>query len=353
MFSLLAIGVALFFAMNIGASGAAATMGIAYGSRAIKRRRLALLLSGVGLFLGAVIGGKEVIKTIGSGLIPSSLMTNELAVIILIAATITLYSANVLGIPLSTSEVTVGSIVGAGFAYHAVYFGNLLMIVCWWIIIPFFAFIFAFMFGKGILYLERHVPTLREKRWHKFLFIGVVVTGFVEAFSAGMNNVANAVGPLVGAGIISIQEGMLLGGLFVALGAIFLGGKVIETNGKKITNLSLLQGMTISGMSGLLVIIASIFGIPIPLTQITTSGILGMGTAKIGAHLFQQNVIKKILTVWLVSPVCSLVVSYALVKFFLENDTYTVFAIVSVLMATLGTITLIKITKNESKEDVQ
>ena len=36
--------IALFFAMNIGASGAAAAMGVSYGSGAIKKRRVALFI---------------------------------------------------------------------------------------------------------------------------------------------------------------------------------------------------------------------------------------------------------------------------------------------------------------------
>ena len=56
---------------------------------------------------------------------------------------------------------------------------------------------------------------------------------------------------------------------FVGLGAILLGGKVLETNGKKITKLSLINGSFVSLTSGTLVIIASLFGIPVPLTQAT------------------------------------------------------------------------------------
>lgn len=49
-----------------------------------------------------------------------------------------------------------------------------------------------------------------------------------------MNNVANAVGPLVGAGIMTVTNGIWLGGAFVALGAMLLGKRVLETNGKKL-----------------------------------------------------------------------------------------------------------------------
>src|SRR5690625_2537637 len=94
-----------------------------------------------------------------------------------------------------------------------------------------------------------------------------------------MNNVANSVGPLVAANIITVEKGTMLGGVSVALGVIILGGKVIETNGKRITNFSLLQGSAISGIGATLVIITYLFGIPVPQTQITTCSILGIGAS--------------------------------------------------------------------------
>ena len=57
-----------------------------------------------------------------------------------------------------------------------------------------------------------------------------------------MNNVANAVGPLVGAGMMGVTTGILLGGAFVALGAVLLGKRVLETNGKKLCALKRLKG---------------------------------------------------------------------------------------------------------------
>lgn len=113
--------IAFFFAMNIGGSGAAASMGLAYGAGAIQNKRKALFLCGICVFLGAVIGGGEVVKTIGSGIVPQQVFTVKIVIIVLFAATFTLFIANVLGIPLSTSEVTVGSLVGVGIAFQSLY----------------------------------------------------------------------------------------------------------------------------------------------------------------------------------------------------------------------------------------
>ncbi|WP_017728244.1 inorganic phosphate transporter [Halalkalibacterium ligniniphilum] len=349
MLTTIAFAIALFFAMNIGASGTAAAMGPAYGSGAIKRKKVAMILVGICAFLGALAGG-EVVRTIGSGIIPSDIVQVEVVIIILGAACLTLFIANMLGIPLSTSEVVVGAIVGAGIAYQALYVNALLVIVSFWLIIPFVAYFIALGAGKLIQKAEKRWPALKGKgKWRRWLILLLIISGCLEAFAAGMNNVANAVGPLVGAGLMDVSTAVVLGGIFVALGALVLGGKVLETNGKKITNLSLLQGSTVSLTGGTLVVIASIFGLPVPLTQITTSAIVGIGTAENGFKLWQKSIIKQIVKVWVVSPVFALVMSYGLILLFLQADIYTFVVILSVFIATVGSVSLIHSARQEKR----
>ncbi|WLR60550.1 inorganic phosphate transporter [Guptibacillus hwajinpoensis] len=343
----LVITVALFFAMNIGASGAAASMGVAYGAGAIKRRSVALSVCAIGIVGGATLGGGNVIKTMGSGIIPSSVLSLKVILIIFISSTTALFLANMMGIPLSTSEVTVGAVVGVGIAYRALYFQNVMFIMLLWIVIPVIAFATALSVGK-ILGLLKQRTNLTSK-WQKPLTIFLIVAGFLEAFSAGMNNVANAIGPLVGAGVLSLSHGAFLGGAFVALGALVFGKRVIETNGYRITKFSLGEGCAISGTSAGLVIGASLFGIPVPLTQITTSSIIGIGTAKDGFQLWQKDVITRMIKVWAVSPVFSLVISYSMIKLFLESDLYTLIAIGSVILATLGSGSLIRSIRSQKR----
>lgn len=347
-----ALIIALFFALNIGASGAAASISVAYGSGAIARKRNALLLCGAAIIAGAVIGGSEVVKTVGTGIIPQTILSEKIVLIILSSAALSLFIANLLGIPLSTSEITVGAVVGVGVAYKTLYINNILIIVSFWIIIPAIAFIIAITAGKLILKLEKKYPFLKQARAQRMITVFVIIVGFFEAFSAGMNNVANAVGPLVGAGLISMNNGTILGGLFVALGAVFLGGNVLQTNGKKITRFSLLEGGAISGTGALLVILSSIYGLPVPLTQVTSTAIMGIATVQKGTNTLKKNIIAKILKVWLVSPIFSLVISYGLVKLIIYMDFYSIAVLFSVCAATLGIISLIK-TINEDRRIYQ
>ncbi|MCW4642771.1 inorganic phosphate transporter [Bacillus safensis] len=340
-----AILFSLFFALNIGASGAAASMGIAYGSGAIQKPIYALSFCAVGILAGSVIGGGEVVKTISSGIMPESVITLEIVCIIIGSAALSLFIANLIAIPLSTSEVTVGAVVGVAVAYKVLFVKSILVIVAFWVIIPLFAFLFTFAVVKII----RMFPKRKlSKKGTAILSVILILSGFLEAFSAGMNNVANAVGPLVASGVLSVGQGTLYGGIFVAAGALLLGRRVLETNGKKITRYQTGEGILLSSTGAGLVIVSSILGLPVPLTQITSSSIIGLGMAKGGANIFHKHVVKKMLKVWVVSPFLSLSLSYLLVSLFLKGDYYSIFIMMSVLLASLGALSLMKAVKNES-----
>ncbi|WEG12084.1 inorganic phosphate transporter [Pullulanibacillus sp. KACC 23026] len=333
----IAIIISLFFAINIGASGTAASMGAAYGAGAIKKRWIALLLASLSVLLGAYFGGGEVVKTIGKGLIPSTVLTSQITIIILVSACLTLFLANLLGIPLSTSEVTVGAVVGVGIASKAIYGSYILFIVVVWIALPFLAFCCAYLLGKLAPYIEKWLITFKNaKKASQFLIVLLILSGCYEAFSAGMNNVANAVGPLVGAGLIDKSTAILWGGLFVALGAFALGGKVLDTNAKKITKLSLLQGSMVSLTSGTLVVIASIFGLPVPLTQATTMAIFGIGTTRDGLNIWKSDIVKRIIKVWITSPISSMIISYLFVEALIEQNIYEVIIVFGAFVMTIG-----------------
>ncbi|MFD4492128.1 inorganic phosphate transporter [Lysinibacillus fusiformis] len=345
MLEYFAIAISLFFAMNIGASGAAASMGVAYGAGAIKKAWQALLLCAIGVYSGAVLGGGEVVKTISSGIMPQEYITVKIVIIILISATSSLFFANLLGIPLSTSEVTVGAVVGVGMAYKVLFVQSLLVIMSFWVIVPFIAFVIALICGK-LLYKVQHRGLLKD---HPILTVLLLLAGFFEAFSAGMNNVANAVGPLVGAGMMDVTIGIMLGGAFVAIGAILLGKRVLETNGKKIMRFQKAEGILISSTGALLVGISSIFGLPVPLTQVTSSSIIGMGMAKNGKQILHKHIVKKIIRIWVVSPIFSLAISYFLVQLFLEKDLYAIILNGSIIVGTLGVISLMRTMREEEQ----
>lgn len=340
MLTTIAILLGLFFAMNIGGSGAAASMGISYGSGVVKKG-LGLLLCSIAVFLGAWLGGGEVVKTMGGGIVPESTFTVQIAIIVVASAALSLFLANIFGIPLSTSEVAVGSVVGAGLVYQSVFASKLFWIMSFWLVTPIIAFVLAII-ASSFLKQKRVKNWVEAPKAVPILSILVVFMGLFEAFSAGMNNVANAIGPLVGAGIISTGNGIFWGGLFVAFGVLLFGRRVLETNGKKITKLRLEEGCIISGTGATIVVIASLFGIPVPLTQITTSSIIGIGFTKDGLKVLKKDIVVRMLTIWIVSPVLSMILTYTLIQLMIEQNIYPIIAMAGVAISLFGVLFLMK-----------
>ena len=113
---ILLIGVVFFFVMNMGASGIAPAFAGMYGGGMIKKKK-ALLLFPIFVILGALILGRNVAVTIGKSLLPAGLISFDVALVILASAALSLFLANILKIPQSTSQVTVGAAIGAGLYF--------------------------------------------------------------------------------------------------------------------------------------------------------------------------------------------------------------------------------------------
>ncbi len=313
-----AFAVALFMGLNIGGNNAAASMGAAYGAK-VRTKYQAVLLIGVFSLLGAVFSGGEVIKTLGNGILPSGTIVMEGAIVAVGAAGITVFLANVLRVPISTSQAAVGAIVGIGLFYGAskLNISLLAYIVSWWIITPILAWLLAYIMGKYfytdiLIWLADRGDS--EASIRKLLNVLLTFSGCYVAYSAGANNAANAVGPFVGAGQISSFYGAIFGGLAIGFGAFLLGGRVLDTVGKEITELCVIRATFVEFISAGLVHIASILGVPVSLGEIVAAGVIGIGCANSGMRIMRGEVVKKIVVAWFVSPLLAGTLAFALMK---------------------------------------
>lgn len=312
-----AFAVALFMELNIGGNNAAASMGAAYGAKA-RTKYQAVVLIGVFSLLGAVISGGEVIKTLGSSILPKGTILLEGAIVAVGAAGVTVFLANVLRVPISTSQAAVGSVVGIGFFYGASKLNLPLLghIISWWIVTPVLAWLLSYLMGKYVhakvlIWLADHES---EASIRKSLNILLTLSGCYVAYSTGANNAANAVGPFVGAGITSSFYGAVFGGLAIGMGALLMGGRVLDTVRREITELCVIRATFVEFISALIVHIASILGIPVSLGEIVAAGVIGIGCANNGMHIVKSDTVKKIMMAWVVSPLLAGIVAYALMK---------------------------------------
>jgi len=311
--------VVVFFAMNMGASGIAPSFAAAYGGRLI-RKVPALVLFSICVTLGAVTLGKNVTLTLGRGLLPQQMITANVALIILASATLGLFLANVLKIPQSTSQVTVGAIVGAGLYFsHMNYAILFLKIIPLWIVLPLLSYILTFLFYRNIyppdhdnLHIYQKIFT-NEK---KLRFVSLIASCYV-AFAIGTNNVANAVGPLFGAGMIQILPGLLLVAPLFGIGAWVMGKGPLETAGCEIVPLGMISSTLVAFVTATVLIIASLAGIPQSLVQLNIFSIFAIGCLKNGHKCtIDRHITRKTFAVWTLTPLLAMSISYSLLFLF-------------------------------------
>ncbi|MEA3444506.1 MAG: inorganic phosphate transporter [Bacteroidota bacterium] len=322
--------IAMFLAITMGGSGTAPAFSAAYGANVI-RKGLIPGLFGIMVFLGAIIAGKGTATTMGKGLLNPEIMSFTIVSIILFSVAISLLIANLVGIPQSTSQATVMSVVAP-----ALYFNNLnsdkflLEIIPTWFVLPVISFFISLFIGKYIYRpLRKRGYTLQRAQnenlkpvWNGLL----VLMSLYVAFSIGANNVANAAGPIatMTANELNISGNdnyiliMILSTLIIApsfaIGSSIFGHKIVKNTGKEIVLFGKFEAVIIAFVSSSLLLVASLTkGIPSSLVQLNVAAILGIGVAKLGAkNIFKKTEVKKFFLMWIIAPTIAFLLSLLL-----------------------------------------
>ncbi len=144
-----------------------------------------------------------------------------------------------------------------------------------------------------------------------------VLTACAIAFAHGSNDVANAIGPL--AAVFHIAQGqefagqatvapwmLVVGGVGIVVGLATWGYRVMETIGRRITQLTPSRGFAAELAAALTIVLASRLGIPVSTTHILVGSVLGVGVAR-GIGALDLRVVGRILVSWAATlPIASL-----------------------------------------------
>jgi PiT family inorganic phosphate transporter len=152
-----------------------------------------------------------------------------------------------------------------------------------------------------------------------------VVTSAYVALAHGSNDVANAVGPIAAAyAVITMgMSGMkvpvprwvlVLGGLGIAVGIFMYGYKVMETVGKKITELTNTRGFSIDFSAATVILVASWLGMPISTTHTVVGAVIGVGLAR-GVKAINKDIVRDIVISWFITVPVAAVISAVIFKF--------------------------------------
>jgi PiT family inorganic phosphate transporter len=285
----------LFLGWSLGANDAANCFGSAVASRMV-RYWTAAVLCAVFILVGALLEGQAGIETL-SGLTSIDL---EQAVVITVAAGLTVTIMTAFGLPVSTSQAAVGAILGIGFFNQEVNVTGLGKVVVCWFGTPTGAVLVALVLYKILaLFYNRLQVSLFQA--DMLLRAALVVAGSYAAYALGANNVANVTAVFVGAGTLTVFSAALIGGLSIAFGVMTYSRGVMETVGRKLVRLDPFSALVVVLAEGITVHFYTVIGVPVSTSQAVIGAVLGIGIIK-GAQTIKRKTLYGIFTGWFLTP---------------------------------------------------
>tara|TARA_B110000014_G_scaffold259363_1_gene247053 strand:+ start:55 stop:1293 length:1239 start_codon:yes stop_codon:yes gene_type:complete len=143
------------------------------------------------------------------------------------------------------------------------------------------------------------------------LVILACIFAFYMAWTIGANDVANAMAPAVGSGVLTLRNAIIIAALAEFLGAVLVGSSVTSTIRKGIVSPSLFQndpsifmlGMTSALLGAALWLhAATLFGMPVSTTHSIVGAVIGFGLIAKGPSSLDYWTLSKIVMSWFVSP---------------------------------------------------
>ncbi|MFW8635275.1 inorganic phosphate transporter [Cribrihabitans pelagius] len=153
--------------------------------------------------------------------------------------------------------------------------------------------------------------------------IAAAAFGAYMAINIGANDVANNMGPAVGANALTMGGAIVIAAVAESAGALLAGGDVVSTISKGIIdptavasgNIFIWAMMAALISSALWVNLATWVGAPVSTTHSVVGGVLGAGVAAAGTAAVNWPTMGKIAASWVISPVLGGVIAALFLAF--------------------------------------
>lgn len=314
---------ALIFEFINGFHDTANAIAMSVSTRALSPK-IAVVYSGILNFVGAV-SSTAVAKSIG-GKIADPMHIKHGSIIVL-AALVSAIIWNLLtwyfGIPSSSSHTLIGSIAGAvifGSGLHSINWAGFGSIIEALITSPILAFIVGFILMKILKVLFKNArpqPTNRGFRTIQILTAGLT------SFSHGGNDGQKTMGIIVFALVVGGFKHNLdvpfwvqvICAVTMAFGTMVGGWRIIKTVGGKIFKIQPIHGFTADLSSFTVMQGATLLGLPVSTTHVTSSSVLGVGSANKFRGV-QWGTAVRIIVTWVITLPISATLAGILVSIF-------------------------------------
>lgn len=327
LFVIIVIVMAILFDFVNGFHDASNIVATMIASRSVSPER-AIVTASICEFLGPLIFGTAVAKTIGKGLVDPSAIDLWVITAALLGAIFWNLLTWWLGLPSSSSHALVGGIAGAvivGSGYDKLHMAGLVKVVMALVFSPIIGLIIGFFFLKLMVYLSRgFTPKANEgyKQIQYYSSIGL-------ALSHGANDAQKSMGIITM--VLVMYHGHLAAGnpahlipeyitnfevpfwvilvcaSAIAMGTVTGGWSIIKTVGSGIYKLRPIHSFSAQSSSAFVIIVASHLGFPVSTTHVVSSSIMGVGSAERFKAVKWSKSVEIVITWFLTIPAAGIV----------------------------------------------
>jgi len=267
----------------------------------------ALTIASISEFVGPFLFGVVVARTIAYQVVQSDVLTLTAIMSALIGAILWNVITWYFGIPGSSSHALLGGLVGAvwmAVGLSAIKWNGILKVLIALFASPLIGFLIGFLVTRLIYFLAKNAtPSINDffKNAQFFTAIGL-------ALSHGANDAQKAMGVIVlslviGGYLPAFQVPnwvVVLSAAVMALGASLGGWRLIRTLGARMYKIRPLHSFSTQFSSAIVMLGASLFGVPVSTSQVVSSAIIGVGTSERVSKV-RWSVAEEIVTSWLIT----------------------------------------------------
>ena len=302
------LATALLFDFTNGFHDTANAMATSIATGAL-RPKVAVLLAGVLNLVGAFLS-VQVAKTISSGLVDESKITPVVIFGGLVGAILWNLMTWLVGLPSSSSHALFGGLIGATWVFagsDAIKFSSMVSKVLLPLVIsPIVAGAVAL---PATYVLYRITSRCNQSIAGKGFRHAQVVSASMVALAHGTNDAQKTMGvitlTLITVGVLPADAGPPLWviascGLAIALGTALGGWRIIQTLGRRISEIQSPQGFAAETSSAAVILTSTHLGFALSTTQVATGSIFGASAGRLRATI-QWGVARNMALAWLLT----------------------------------------------------
>jgi PiT family inorganic phosphate transporter len=353
-----------FLAYSNGANDNFKGVATLFGSKSTGYRRAiwwATATTFAGSIASMVLAQALLMKFSGRGIVPDQIVGSEAFVLaVALAAGLTVIVATLTGFPVSTTHALTGAIVGAGLvavgtgvSVESLGRGFLLPLA----LSPIFAIVLTAGFYLVLRFLrlrlgitkewcvclgetpqvipipqpasvmalqgsvpvtltvsagelgdcaERYAGAFLGIRSQTIMDVAHFLSAGIVSFARGLNDTPKIAAMLLVVRALDIRWGIIAMAVAIAIGGLLSARSVAETMSHRITEMNHGQGLAANLSTGLLVILATTYGLPVSTTHVSVGSLFGIGLI---ARKADVGVVFAIVLSWLLTLPCAALIS--------------------------------------------